>query len=32
MRVQYTPDEMYPVDEDVGFYYDICDSMEWHEL
>jgi len=28
--VHYTHDEMYPVDEDVVFHCDICDSMEWH--
>lgn len=28
--VHYTRDEMYPVDEDVVFHCDICDSMEWH--
>ena len=28
--VHYTKDEMYPVDEDVVFHCDICDSMEWH--
>jgi helicase MOV-10 len=28
--VHYTRDEMYPVDEDVVFHCDICDSMEWY--
>ena len=28
--VHYTRDEMYPVDEDVVFHCDVCDSMEWH--
>lgn len=28
--VRYSRDEMYPVDEDVVFHCDICDSMEWH--
>lgn len=28
--VHYTRDEMFPVDEDVVFHCDICDSMEWY--
>jgi helicase MOV-10 len=28
--VQYTHEETYPVDEDVVFHCDTCDSMEWH--